>query len=83
MHRACHASVRGFELVNIEPKNIMTVDIYTECDAPKSWSYSFTFNGKEYSDRDYTTRERALEEARAEVRCLSNIRQFQTGEVLQ
>lgn len=46
----------------------VALDFITEGDADGSFSYRFTLHGSEYSDRDFTSRDAALSEAKSVYR---------------
>ncbi len=45
------------------------IEIITDRASDGTYSYQFTLNGSEYSDRDFTSREAALSDARSVARC--------------
>lgn len=48
--------------------NSKQIEITTGRDQDGTYFFEFDFNGKTYSDCDFTTRERALEEAKSVAR---------------
>ena len=55
--------------MNITNNTATEIEIITDRASDGSYSYQFTLNGSDYSDRDFTSRESAISEALSVARC--------------